>query len=70
MDAETAEHFAAEWIDSWNSHDLERILAHWADECTFSSPLVVRVTGDPSGTVRGKQALRDIGAVVCKPIPN
>jgi ketosteroid isomerase-like protein len=25
-----AEHFAAEWIDAWNCHDLERILSHYA----------------------------------------
>ena len=24
--------FAAEWIAAWNSHDLERILAHYTDD--------------------------------------
>ena len=53
-----AEAFVKEWIDAWNSHDLERILAHWSDDCEFTSPLVARLMDDPSGKVRGKAALR------------
>jgi ketosteroid isomerase-like protein len=53
-----AEHFAAEWFAAWNSHDLARILAHWAEDCEFASPLVAKLTGDATGIVRGKQALR------------
>lgn len=25
-----AERFAKEWVEAWNSHDLERVLAYWA----------------------------------------
>jgi ketosteroid isomerase-like protein len=53
-----ADEFVREWIDAWNARDLERVLAHWADDCVFTSPFVVQWTGDPSGTVRGKAALR------------
>lgn len=50
--------FAREWADAWNSHDLERILSHYADEAVLSSPIALqRFGGD--GTVRGKAALRD-----------
>jgi ketosteroid isomerase-like protein len=28
----TAEAFASEWIEAWNSHDLDRILAHYSDD--------------------------------------
>src|SRR4051812_17202333 len=55
---ERANHFVAEWIDAWNSRDLERVLRHWRDDCVFASPLVSKITGDISGTVRGKAALR------------
>jgi hypothetical protein len=57
MKIEDAEAFVREWIESWNAHDLERILAHWADDCTFRSPLALELVGD--GVVRGKAALRD-----------
>lgn len=52
-----AENFAADWIDAWNSHDLERILAHYADDFEMSSPVIVQIAGEPSGTLRGKVAV-------------
>jgi len=50
---------AQEWIDAWNSHDLERIMAHYADDVELVSPIVIELTGRSDGTVRGKAALRD-----------
>lgn len=49
--------FAAEWIAAWNSHDLPRILSHYAEDVVFTSPASTRITGDPSGRVVGKAAL-------------
>lgn len=50
---------AEEWMGAWNDHDLERILAHYAEEIEFVSPFAVRLAGTPDGTVRGKAALRE-----------
>jgi len=50
---------AHEWIEAWNAHDLERILTHYADDVVLTSPVAAERLGDPSGTVRGKAALRD-----------
>lgn len=50
--------FAQEWTDAWNRHELEAILWHYADNVVFTSPFVLRLVGDPSGTLRGKMALR------------
>ncbi|HEX5049396.1 MAG TPA: nuclear transport factor 2 family protein, partial [Gammaproteobacteria bacterium] len=36
-----AQTFAHEWIDAWNSHDLDRILSHYADDFVMSSPRIV-----------------------------
>lgn len=50
--------FAREWIDAWNSHDIERILAHYDADIVLSSPVALqRFGGD--GTLRGKSTLRD-----------
>ena len=49
--------FAHEWIDAWNAHDLERILSHYRDDFEMSSPYIARITGEPSGTLRGKAAV-------------
>jgi citrate synthase len=57
MDRAFAEQFAADWIDSWNSHDLDRVLSHYADDFEMSSPLISQVAGELSGTLRGKAAV-------------
>jgi hypothetical protein len=48
--------FAEEWVNGWNSHDLERILAHYDDEVILTSPVALKLLGG-DGTVRGKAAL-------------
>jgi len=53
------DHFAADWIAAWNAHDLDMILSHYTDDVELVSPNAVRLTGDSSGTVMGKAALRD-----------
>jgi predicted ester cyclase len=55
---EWAQEFAKEWVSAWNAHDLEAILAHYADGVVLTSPVAARLLGDPSGNVRGKAALR------------
>ena len=57
MDKAFAEQFAADWIDSWNAHDLDRVLSHYADDFAMSSPFIVQMAGEPSGTLRGKTAV-------------
>jgi hypothetical protein len=52
-----AEHFAQDWIAAWNSHDLDRILSHYEDDFEMSSPVIVEVMGEPSGTLRGKERI-------------
>lgn len=54
---ELAAHFARDWIESWNSHDLERILAHYSDDFVMSSPRIAIVAGEPSGILEGKAAI-------------
>ncbi len=54
---EHAEHFARDWIEAWNSHDLERILSHYSDEVVMSSPRIAVVAGEPSGVLYGKAAI-------------
>ncbi len=51
-----AHNFASDWIDSWNAHDLDRILTHYDDEVVLISPVAFRLLGDSA--VNGKAALR------------
>ena len=57
MDKAFVEHFAADWIHSWNAHDLDKVLSHYADDFEMSSPVIVQVAGEPSGVLRGKPAV-------------
>ncbi len=55
-------HFANEWVAAWNAHDLDRILAHYTDDFEMSSPVILQLTNEPTGTLRGKAAIRDYWA--------
>jgi ketosteroid isomerase-like protein len=50
--------FAHEWIGAWNSHDLDRILMHYADGLVFRSPVAARVLPYTGGVIRGKDEAR------------
>jgi predicted ester cyclase len=50
--------FAADWVRAWNSHDIETILSHYAENVVLTSPVAVRLLNDPAGTVKGKDNLR------------
>ena len=53
-----AQQFGLTWVEAWNSHDLDRILAHYASDVEVTSPLVETVLGPGRHTVKGKEALR------------
>ena len=53
-----AEQFAHRWIAAWNSHDLDAIMSHYAEDIVLISPTAARLLEDPSGIVKGDTALR------------
>lgn len=50
--------FAAEWCAAWNAHDLDRVLAHFHEDVTFTSPVAASLLPETGGVLRGKTALR------------
>jgi catechol 2,3-dioxygenase-like lactoylglutathione lyase family enzyme len=70
MNPQQAIRFAEIWIDAWNSHDLDRILAHYAEDVEMSSPFIAEVTGDPRSIVRGKPTLRSYWREALARFPN
>lgn len=58
LDTRWARDFARDWIDSWNSHDMDRILSHYTDDFEITSPLIVERLKKPRGTLQGKQSVR------------
>jgi len=57
IDRAWAERFAAEWIAAWSSHDLDAILAHYAEDIVFHSPRIAIAMGEPIASVSSKPAL-------------
>jgi len=47
--------FAADWIANWNRRDVEAVLAHFAEEAEFTSPLARTFAG--RSVLRGKAEL-------------
>jgi predicted ester cyclase len=54
-----ARQFGQDWVNAWNSLDLERILAHYDDEVELTSPVALKLLNNGDGVVRGKSALRE-----------
>ena len=51
--------YAEQWVADWNAGDLESVLAHYADDVVFRSPVAARVVPDSGGIIVGKAALAD-----------
>ncbi len=65
-----AKKFAQDWVDAWNSHDLERIQSHYADGFTMVSPFIVELAGEVTGTLRGRKNTLEYWALVLKNFPD
>ena len=59
-----------EWIAAWNSHDLERILALYAEDSEMTSDKIQTLGMDASGTLRGKDRLREYWGKALQLLPN
>jgi ketosteroid isomerase-like protein len=59
LDPAFAENFARDWVSAWNDRDIDRILAHYADDIVLHSPRVAVVLKNDAPRVSGKAALRD-----------
>jgi ketosteroid isomerase-like protein len=59
-----------EWISAWNSHDLERVLAMYAEDSEMTSDRIPALGFDASGTLRGKDRLRAYWGMALQRLPN
>ena len=51
--------FATEWVEAWNTHNLDKILAHYSDDFEMSSPYISQIAQVSSGKLKGKPAVRE-----------
>ncbi|MCC7230271.1 MAG: nuclear transport factor 2 family protein [Fimbriimonadaceae bacterium] len=59
MDAIQAEQMAKAWTEAWNTHDLDALMEHYAENVVFHSPFVKLLQVKGETTVCGKTALRE-----------
>jgi len=70
MDQNTGARFAESWVQAWNDHDLDAVLAHFAEDAVFSSPVAAQVVPESADVLRGKAALRAYWAAGLARIPD
>ncbi len=58
MDRTTADRFASEWAEHWNSHDLDGLMSHFSDDVLWTSPVAAQIVEGSDGVLRGKAVLR------------
>lgn len=50
--------FSRQWVQAWNAHDVEAVLAHFHDDVLFTSPVAAQMYPETAGVIRGKADLR------------
>ena len=70
MTHEEAQDFAQAWLAAWNSHDIDAVLSHFADDASFSSPIAAVMFPESGGILRGKQAIKEYWSAAIQHIPD
>ena len=70
ISADFARDFAQEWVDSWNSHNLDRIMSHYAEDFEMTSPFIATMMGEASGALKGKGQVRAYWAQALERLPD
>ena len=55
IDHDRASAIAHEWLDAWNAHDPERVVAHFAKDVIVVSPLLEQLRPKSKGVLSGKR---------------
>lgn len=51
--------FAKEWLNAWNSHDLDKIMEHYSENIDFVSPIIQQMGINAEGKISNKTDLRE-----------
>ena len=69
IDKQFAQEFAKEWEQAWNAHDLEEILSHYSEDFQMTSPFIPAAVNEPSGTLKGKDKVREYWRIALDRFP-
>lgn len=62
--------FVRQWVDAWNAHDVDGVLAHFADDAVFTSPVAARLLPETGGVLDGKDAIRGYWTGALEKVPD
>lgn len=65
-----AQKFAQEWIKSWNSHDLDDILSHYADDVEVTTPMIKLALGLNNSSLKGKELVANYWGNALQKMPD
>lgn len=57
------------WLEAFNAHDVPRLVALYADDCTHTSPKIRVLHPETGGKLVGKEALRTWWADAIRRLP-
>jgi ketosteroid isomerase-like protein len=67
---EFATAFAKDWVNAWNSHDIEKILSHYSEDFSIETPMAVKLYPESRGIVIGKSEVRKYWTIGLEKNPN
>ena len=70
MTNDEAKRFAEHWVNAWNKHDLEEILSHYTDDFEMTTPMIQRLLGIATGTLKDKTSVGDYWKAALQKIPD
>lgn len=62
--------FIQDWLEGWNTRDVERIMAHYDEAATFQSPSVLALQPASNGVISGRDAIRELYALSLERLPS
>ncbi|SNZ02541.1 SnoaL-like domain-containing protein [Persephonella hydrogeniphila] len=62
--------FVKEWIISWNTREIEKIISHYSDEVEISSPMIKKVGFSENGLLKGKENVKNYWKSALKRFPD
>lgn len=69
MNTQIAKEFTEEWIKAWNSHLIDEIMSHYAEEIAFHSPFITLLKFNDTGVIRSKEELKKYFEIGLKAYP-
>ncbi|RYU93891.1 nuclear transport factor 2 family protein [Emticicia agri] len=65
-----AQKFAEEWVAAWNSHDMDRIMSHYSNDLTITTPMIKTIMGIEEGALSNLEAIRNYWETALKKVPD